>query len=258
MAKRAIAITFLATGVVFSFIILHKGSNSGSNDVFAGNPTTSGGLFAMLNGNKSENAFENTNLTEKAATEIAAQIIEEGATMDGNSRALSADAISTDKIAERLKTAMEQGFEYEKIYESDLQIGYNNSVDKKVEYINSVGKTLSNVKLEKCGTEDVFMLSALAIQDFNKGKKERMNCFIKEADEKILNTLIVLSVPSDYKGFHLQLVNAWKEKISAFQALEKEGDPLKAYVATQSIQKKLLQDKDLFEDLLQKFKDLAS
>lgn len=258
VAKRAISIGFLVGGVVFSFIILNKKTDTNAKSVFAGDPSTSGELFALLDVKNDATAFENTNLTEQAATQIAAQIIEEGATMNGDARALTADAISTDKIAERLQSAMQQGFQYEKLTEEDIQIGYDNSADKKMEYINSVGNTLSNIKLQKCGSEDVFMLSAIALKEFSNGKKEKINCFITEAEEKILNTLLANPVPSDYKDFHLTLVNSWKEKISAFESLQKENDPLKAYIATQTIQKNILKDKELFEDLIQKFRDLTS
>lgn len=137
---------------------------------------------------------------------------------------------SQESVNAVLQEQLSQKLSFDLFKKGDLKISNENSAVDKLTYLEKLNglseKNFSNLK-----GNFVEMLDEWALKQNNEPLKDYLLRIPKQ-----INDILSLSVPSDLADFHLQNLNLWQKKLTAFTAmLNMNEDPIKSYLAIQEL-----------------------
>ncbi|GEM_PF-3021082 len=178
--------------------------------------------------NSSKEAQASNNLTDLLAKSYLSEVAKKNPNLAGaQTLTLPEETALQDEIASQVTNGIAS-----KIYgRIDVRTLDNSDPSAERKYIEAFGKlTQKNFGARQDGLDVI--LSAL----LEKQNPEPLRTYLDGASAQV-NDLLALETPASLVDFHIKNLNLWQKKISVYGALlDLESDPLKSYIALQSIE----------------------
>ncbi len=236
MQKRTIVATsILLVGVGLAFWIM-SGSQTNAGNVDISVSPANGGDARFYNGSSTDpNAQEN--ITDDVVREYGGEILKLNPQGQGLDKPLTLP--SDDTLNNIITKATQKPIPVSEFSDKDITITNTTSKDAARAYL----KALSSAEQENTILYSNYYptISSYVVT----GNSQDLDALIAEISTHI-NVLLSIPVPSNWKDFHLDLINLWQHKLVYTKALlTKEDDPIRSASATQSLQALLDQENNL-------------
>ncbi len=242
--RKIIAAIVLLGGAALFFVIINASSSSNAPLVTA---KAGGGTDGSLdytasagrgvvssgsNGNGRSGGGATDNLTDILTQNYAQTVLQmnngfAGATPDATN---TISFPSVDTMASTIAGSLNQNLPYQSFTAKDISVATDNSTSSQLAYIEAFSA-----------------LSAKNFSGFKASLSDAIDQFVSDNDPTLLlqyvaiirsevSGLLPLTVPSQMAAWHLENLNLWEKKLSAYTAiLNMQNDPLKAYIALNEI-----------------------
>ena len=190
----------------------------------------------------------NNNLTDNLAKLYLEEIAKRNPTLAG---AETLTLPSESSLDELVAAQITQGIKSKTYTRKDIRISEVSGLSAERVYLESFAATTQkNFKNVSRGLDS--MIGAL----FEKKNQGPLRKYVEAASAEIAD-LLALETPKTLVGLHLEILNLWQKKISVYDALlDSENDPLRSYLALQSIESIIYENETLDKklgDLAKKF-----
>jgi len=201
---------------------------------------TQGGLFGNL---QNEGSIGNTdNLTDTVVQKYLGNFL-------NNNLSAPAGGFSEEAIQEQIA----RGLSSKTFGLEDIRISNDNSVESQIAYMESVDSLLrKNFPGFNRNITDI-------VEEFTQNGDSDSLEYLTIRIPEYIDGLLDLKVPSLWQVYHLQLVNLWQKKLTAYRAiLDVKNDPLKTYIAIQEIPNIINEDLTLQAILIERYQELKA
>lgn len=224
--KKTFSALFLFGSVLVAGYIIFTTPKNADDFVRVKNSENDGRFdFSNTLSEKVANALTQENFTDQVFQHYGFQIAAENGNGPQNSSLILP---SSEKFEEALKSGLSRPIEYTPVRESDIRVLHDDSSLASKKYLEQVALAGSRARIN---FEKDF---GTALANFGeKGNTAELDILATRVDS-LASSLLEISVPTSWKGFHTELVNIHRRKAAALHALaEAEKDPVKAIAALQ-------------------------
>jgi len=191
-----------------------------------------------------------TNLTNEIISEYTAKILKDNQKGSGTSDSISVP--NEDSLNQIIRDRFVYGISVKYFDEKDLKILQITSQYASLSYLKSILEIYKN-NTDK--NQDNGFIPSVA-EYVNTKNSQKLHSYISSVSEQIDN-LLKIATPTNWKEFHLKLINAWQKRLALGTAIiQSEDDPIKAAVAVQEIPNSIDEENNLTSLLLQNLKEL--
>lgn len=257
LSKRQVAaLLIILVGVVSSIFIL-SGDNKNNNKT-ANNPDSDEGNLLSFESLVSEAKTNNTlnpgknsedsdsedeNLTDRLASTFASNIAE--------NKNLN---ISEDQENKLVEQSFSASFSENNFGSEDITVSKNNSDSYKIEYIEKLDSYLNEIA-DGFGNETATTTIAKFLEDQNSKPLDHLISNIPVLIDKLLET----EVPSSFVEIHINLLNAWQNKLDIYTAIKNyKEDPLKASIGIKKFEDAVKKQLNAQRKLINTYNDLKN
>lgn len=145
------------------------------------------------------------------------------------------------------------------IDEKSLNISSDNSKDAKIDYLNKIGELIQENSLQnlkhKRSADQIISDMKTDCKTFNPDSPNKV---VSESAQSFTNSLIKVSVPSDWVSFHKEMIYNLERTSLIYSGLANcSNDLIRGYLAAQELLKLSDEFKKVNESLISKYKEVG-
>ncbi|MEK7651177.1 MAG: hypothetical protein AAB377_01460 [Patescibacteria group bacterium] len=239
--RKIISAIILLSGLAFFLLIVNS---TGKNQEFP--------AMVALNKNNSESGFDyrtdknrdiipsaisgtnmspaTDNLTELLAKNISSGILTVNSKLVSEQGTSSIALPSSNSLGNSIEQSIEQNMKFPVFGLKDIRIGSDNSPEAQLAYFNTIGE-ISKKNFGNFKTSIVTMLNNL----IENNDSTALAKYARIANKQVADFL-ALKVPEQLSAWHLQNLNLWQKKFTAYSAMANlSSDPLKMIIAFKEV-----------------------
>jgi len=241
--KKVLAFVVIAIGVSCSTYLLFSNSNVGASSPTIAGSERSDARFITSNGTLPLLNDPSFNATDQVIRDY------ERAIFEYNKGKKSGDAVKFPNDADIeniISKYTAQNFEIQKYTDADIKINKNSSLNELVTYLEKVEN--ESEKIKQTAPSNIVSAIGLFVSEKNSEEIEKHI----SAQSKFIDTLLSTPVISEWRAFHISLLNnAEKKRFLSKIILENQEDPIKVVSAIKEIEGALIEEDAIWKAALE-------